>query len=159
MGRQMRSPTSKQARAKKGAVRPLRPRIFWRVVQVAGLVPMTGTFALLFVVAAVIVAAVEPAFAGVGDAAWFLFTVVTTIGLGDFTCVTLAGRILTVVLSMYSVFYLALITGAIVSFCSESLKLQRDESVAAFLDQLEHLPELSPNELADLSDRIRQRRL
>jgi len=120
---------------------------------------MTGTFALLFVVAAVIVAAVEPAFAGVGDAAWFLFTVVTTIGLGDFTCVTLAGRIMTVVLSMYSVFYLALITGAIVSFCSESLKLQRDESVAAFLDQLEHLPELSPNELADLSDRIRQRRL
>lgn len=142
---------------KRPTLRPLRPRVFWRVVKVAGLVPMTLTFGLLFAIATAVVAATEPTFSGMGDAAWFLFTVVTTIGLGDFTCVTLAGRIATILLSLYSVFYLALVTGAVVSFCGEALKLQRDESVAAFLDQLEHLPELSPEELADLSSRIRQR--
>ena len=42
------------------------------------------------------------------------------------------------------------------SYCQESLAARRDESVARFIDQLEHLDELSPDELAALSEKVRK---
>jgi voltage-gated potassium channel len=36
------------------------------------------------------------------------------------------------------------------------MRVRRDESVAYFLDQLEHLPDLSKEELADLSEKVRK---
>ena len=85
-----------------------------------------------------------------------MFQVVTTIGLGDYTCVSVAGRICAILLSVYSVFYLALITGAVVSYCQERLKAHQNESAAHFIDQLEHLPELSHEELVDLSKKVKR---
>ena len=144
---------------KKGTlIAPLRPRVFWTIVRVSGLLPMTITFITLFVLASFAITLVEPGLARVGDAAWFLFTVITTIGLGDFTCTTLVGRLIAVGLSIYSVFYLAIITGTIVSYCNERMRLQRDESVAAFVDKLCRLPEMSHDELVDLSERIKKMR-
>ena len=61
-----------------------------------------------------------------------------------------------IVLSVYSVFFLALITGVVVSYCSERMAARRDESVAQFIDQLEHLPELSRDELAELSEKVKR---
>lgn len=139
-------------------VAPMRPRILLTVVRASGLLPMTVSFGVLFLMCATIVTGVEPGIASLGDAAWFLFTVVTTIGLGDYTCTTLVGRVVTVVLSVYSVFFLALITGAVVSYCSERIKAQRDESIAAFVDKLRRLPELSHEELVELSERISKMR-
>jgi voltage-gated potassium channel len=127
-----------------------------QVIKAAGLAPATAVFALLFVVATLVAAAVEPGIGNIGDAAWFYFTVVTTIGLGDFTCVTLVGRLTTVALSFYSVFYLAVITGAVVSYCSEVMQARQNESIAQFLDKLERLPELSHEELVAISERIRR---
>lgn len=139
-----------------GVVRPLKPRIFWTIVRVAGLMPMTAGFAALFILCAVIVAAVEQSFTGIADAAWYLFTVVTTIGFGDYTCSTVIGRLATVALSTYSIFFIALLTAAVVSYCSERLRLRRNESVAAFLDKLERLPEMSHEELVELSEQIKR---
>ena len=142
----------------------LSPRVLWQVIRAAGLVWWTVGFVVVFAVAAVSVNWAEPGIDGIGDAVWLMFQVVTTIGLGDFTCATAVGRVATIVLSLYSVFFLALITGAVVSFCTESMQARRDESVAQFLDQLEHLPELSHDELVELSrkarrfDRLRLRR-
>lgn len=134
----------------------LRPRVLWSVIKAAGLVPATVSFAITFVICACVVSAVEPGVGGLANAAWFLFTVVTTIGLGDYTCVTVVGRLTTVVLSIYSVFFLALITGAVVSYCNEIMKAKRNESVAQFLHELEHLPELSHDELVQLSNRVKR---
>lgn len=136
--------------------RSLKLRAIWPVIRAAGLVPWTIAFIVLFLVAAAIVEAVEPGIAGYGDAAWLMFQVVTTIGLGDFTCVSAIGRAVAVVLSVYSVFFLALITGVVVSYCSERMNARRDASVANFLDQLEHLPELSREELVDLSEKVKK---
>lgn len=135
-----------------------RVRAIGPIVQAAGLVPWSVAGVVLFVVASAVVAAVEPGVGGFGDAAWLMFQVVTTIGLGDFTCVTPMGRAATVVLSVYSVFLLALLTGVVVSFCSERMRVRQEQSVAQFLDQLEHLPELSPQELAELSQKVRRLR-
>ena len=135
---------------------PLKFRAIWPVIRAAGLVPWTITFAVLFVVASLIVAQVEPGVGGFPNAAWLMFQVVTTIGLGDFTCTSFVGRFVGVLLSIYSVFFLALITGAVVTYCGERMSQRRDASVAAFIDQLEHLPELSHEELVDLSEKAKR---
>ena len=134
----------------------LRFRAVIPVIRAAGLVPWAAVFAILFAIATCTVAALEPGVGGIGDAAWLMFQVITTIGLGDYTCVTLPGRVAAVVLSVYSVFFLALITGAVVSYCQERMAARRDESVAHFIDQLEHLPELSHDELVELSEKVKR---
>ena len=142
-----------------GRVRKLRPfriRVIGPIIRAAGLVPWTISFLVLFLLASIVVALVEPGMENFGDALWLMFQVVTTIGLGDYTCVSALGRIMTVLLSVYSVFFLALITGAVVSYCSERMNMRRNASVAHFLDQLEHLPELSQEELADLSEKVKK---
>ena len=142
--------------SRQGASGPMRLRSILPVVRAAGLVSWSIAFVVLFFVAAFIVAAVEPGVDGVRDGIWLMFQVVTTIGLGDFTCVTFIGRGATVVLSIYSVLFLALVTGAMVSYCSERMRYRRDASVAHFLDQLEHLPELSKEELTELSEKVKR---
>ena len=135
---------------------PMRFRAIVPVIRAAGLVPWTIAFAVLFVVASFAVAAVEPGVDSIGDAIWLMFQVVTTIGLGDYTCATVIGRVVAIALSVYSVLFLALITGAVVSYCSERMRYRRDASVAHFLDQLEHLPELSKEELTELSEKVKR---
>lgn len=54
-----------------------------------------------------------------GDALWYCFAVVTTIGFGDFTCTTVVGRVLTVLLGIYGIVVVAVITSIIVNFYNE----------------------------------------
>ena len=113
-------------------------------------------FLALFLAASALTAVYEPDIGGFANAAWLMFQVVTTIGLGDYTCVSLVGRASAILLSIYSVFFLALITGAVVSFCTETMQMRRDESVAHFLSQLGHLPDLSHEELVELSEKVKK---
>ena len=134
----------------------LSPRVLWQVIRAAGLAWWTVGFLIVYVIAVFLVSWAEPGFENAWDAAWLMFQVVTTIGLGDYTCTTAVGRAATIVLSLYSVFFLALITGAVVSFCSESMRMRRDATVAQFFDKLERLPELSHDELADLAENVKR---
>ena len=131
------------------------PRVLWQVIRAAGLVQSTIVFLVLYCVSSLAVSWAEPQVGQLPDAFWLMFQVVTTIGLGDFTCNTLVGRTATIVLSLYSVFFLALLTGAVVSYCTESIRAKRDESIAEFVDQLEHLPDLSHDELALISEKVK----
>ena len=57
--------------------------------------------------------------ANIGDALWYCFAVVTTIGFGDFTAVTLTGRVLSVILGLFGIVLVAVITSIIVNFYNE----------------------------------------
>ena len=133
----------------------LKPRAIGLIIKASGLLPSMIAFIALFLVCSVLVALFEPNVNGFANSLWFMFQVVTTIGLGDFTATSFVGRAAAVVLSVYSVFFLALITGVVVSFCSERMRARRGESIAHFLDQLEHLPELSTEELTELSEKVK----
>lgn len=135
---------------------PFKFRAVWPIIRAAGLVRWTMMFVFLFLATTIIVSAAEPDMGGLGNSAWLMFQVVTTIGLGDFTPVSIAGRVTTVILSTYSVLFFALVTGAVVSYCQERLKARQNESVAQFIDRLEHLPELSHEELVDLSEQVKR---
>lgn len=133
----------------------LKPRAIGLIIKASGLLPSTIAFIALFLVCSILVALFEPNVNGFANSLWFMFQVVTTIGLGDFTATSFVGRAAAVVLSVYSAFFLALITGVVVSFCSERMRARRGESIAHFLDQLEHLPELSTEELTELSEKVK----
>ena len=74
---------------------------------------------LLIVAFSLVLATLEPGMQTFADALWYCFAVVTTIGFGDVTAVTLAGRILSVVLGIYGIIVVALITSVIVNFYNE----------------------------------------
>jgi len=62
----------------------------------------------------------EPAIESFGDGLWYCFALVTTIGFGDITAVTVAGRILSVILGIYGIIVVALITSIIINFYNET---------------------------------------
>lgn len=62
----------------------------------------------------------EPTMHYFPDALWYCFTVVTTIGFGDFYATTLIGRLVTVVLGIYGIIVVAVITSIIVNFYNET---------------------------------------
>ena len=53
------------------------------------------------------------------DSMWYCFTVITTIGFGDFAAVSTIGRVLTVVLGVYGIVVVAILTSVIVNFYNE----------------------------------------
>lgn len=68
---------------------------------------------------------VEPNITNIGDAWWYCFAVITTIGFGDLTAVTLTGRILTVIIGFYGIIIVSLITSStVVYITSENKKSQ-----------------------------------
>ena len=56
---------------------------------------------------------------GFGDALWYCFAVITTIGFGDIAAVSMVGRILTVILGLYGIIVVSILTSIIVNFYSE----------------------------------------
>ena len=61
----------------------------------------------------------EPNISSFSDAVWYCFAIVTTIGFGDITAVTIKGRILSIILGLYGIVVVSLITSVIVNFYSE----------------------------------------
>ena len=79
-----------------------------------------------------------------------------TIGYGDYHAVTIVGRIITVILSVYSVAVIAIFTAVVTSFFTDLARSRKEESTRKFMDELEHLSELSKEELEDLSRRVKE---
>lgn len=79
-------------------------------------------FGLLALIAAfsIILMFEEPTMSYYPDALWYCFTVVTTIGFGDFAATTLIGRLVTVVLGIYGIVVVAVFTSIIVNFYNET---------------------------------------
>ena len=115
-------------------------------------------FLLIYLACGVVVQVAEPSVESYGDALWFLWAVSTTVGLGDFTAVSAAGRIATIICSVSAIVTTAIFTGVVVDYFNEARQHQADDSLSEFLDKLENLPKLSKQELEDLSKKVRRLR-
>lgn len=54
---------------------------------------------------------------------------------------------------MDTLFVIAIVTGVVVNFYNQIIFLQQEETITAFMDNLEHLPELSAEELVQISEK------
>ena len=118
---------------------------------------IVGFVVFLFAVAAVI-ELVEPDINRYGDALWYCYAVISTAGFGDVVAVTFIGKMCSVFLSIYALFVLAIVTGVVVNFYTQMVEMQRKETLAMFMDKLERLPELSREELENISRKVRKLR-
>jgi len=82
---------------------------------------------LLIIAFSIVLPQLEPGISSFGDALWYCFAIVTTIGFGDFAAVTLPGRAISVVLGLYGIIVVALITSIIVNFYNETKNIDDPE--------------------------------
>ena len=132
-------------------------RLIRRILKHTGADKIVFGFVGFMLVTALVIWACEPEIHTYREALWYCFTVVSTIGFGDVVVHTAVSRSLSVVLSLYAVVTLAIFTGVIVNYYMQLVELRQQESFAAIMDKLERLPELSRQELEQLSDQIRKR--
>ncbi len=108
-----------------------------------------------YFIVAFIIRFVEPGIHSYIDALWYLFAASTTVGFGDITAVTLIGRLLTVYITISGILVVAIVPAVMVNYYQEVIQLRQKESVTAFMEKLEHLPELSKEELEEISERVK----
>ncbi len=117
------------------------------------------SYILFVLLSALVILVFEPDIRTYGDALWYCYAVISTAGFGDIVVHTMFAKIVSIIITIYSLVIIAMLTGVIVNYYNEILSLRKKESLTAFLDRLEHLPELSPEELKDLSEKVRSFRL
>ena len=132
-----------------------RVHVLKQVLRDTGASKIWTAFVIQFFASAAIIWLCEPDFHRYVDALWYLYAVVTTIGFGDLVAQHLVSRVLSVLMSINAALVIALITGVIVNYYNQMNAMRNQETLAAFMDKLEHLPELPPEELEQLSLRVR----
>lgn len=133
-----------------------RLRMVGKIIRGAGLGHITVVFFALFFLSAFVIRLASPEIGTFGDALWLCFQSVTTIGFGDLPTHGAVCRATIVFLSLISVFYLAVITGVVVAYCNQLVQSQSKDSVVRMAHDLEHLDELSKEELRELSRRAKE---
>lgn len=132
-----------------------RNKIIRNILKRTGASKILYGYIVLILIIALAIMIVEPDINTYIDSLWYCFNVMTTIGFGDIIAVTPLGRVLTVVLSIYSILIIAIIPGILTSYYIESIKIRSNESMEKFMYDLERLPELSKDELTDLSEKVK----
>ena len=77
-------------------------------------------------------------------------------GFGDIVAMTFVGKLVSVLVTIYTIFVVAIVTGVVVNYYGQIVEMQRRETAMMFLDKLERLPELSKEELEDISKRVKK---
>lgn len=131
-------------------------KILWRILKRIKAFFIVGLFIVFLLLCALIILFTEPTITNYGDALWYCYVVTFTIGFGDFAATSLIGRIVSVLISIYSAVVIAIITGVIVLFYQEIVKIGYKQSKEEVIDKLTHLDKLPNKELKEISDRIKK---
>ncbi len=133
-------------------------KMLCRILKETGAGHMLLIYAIVVTVIAVVIWAIEPHITRFGDALWYCYAVLSTIGFGDVLVTLPISKILSLVVTVYSTVIIAVVTGVIVQFYNQLTELRQKDTLTAFLDKLERLPELSKAELEDISQAVRDHR-
>ena len=131
-------------------------RMLWSVIKRIGFHKVLAGFAAWFMLSSFLTMLAEPGITRYGDALWYSFVACTSIGFGDIVATTFAGRILTVLLTLYEIVIIAMFSGVVVSYYLEVVHRRENEIISNFLDKMENLTELSQEELQDIQDKVRR---
>ena len=131
-------------------------RTLWSVTKRIGFHKVLAGFAAWIFLSSFLIMLFEPGINGYGDAVWYSFVACTSIGFGDLVATTFAGRLLTILLTVYEIVIVAMFSGVVVSYYLEVVHRRENEVITNFLDKMEHLTELSREELQEIQDKIRK---
>ena len=114
------------------------------------------TYLIVYVIVSLIVWYLDSDIHDLSDALWFTFQTGTTIGYGDLIVNDPFARFVTVLFSIYSMGLVAVFTGILAAYFIEVIKSEAKESAMEFLLDLQRLPEMSHEELVELSERVKR---
>ncbi|MEA4922638.1 MAG: potassium channel family protein [Eubacteriaceae bacterium] len=134
-----------------------RVRILKNIMKRTNVDKILLAYVIVLFAAALIIMLREPGITNFSDSLWYCYTMAVTIGFGDIVVTTLLGKFISVVLSLYSLLLIGLIPGIVVNYYMAIVKVKEETVMENFLDKLENLEELSHDELADLSSKVRAR--
>ncbi|MCR5137981.1 MAG: potassium channel family protein [Oscillospiraceae bacterium] len=133
-----------------------RLQILRRVLRETGAYSIWSGFLIQFFISAAVIWLREPEIHRYGDALWYCYAVVTTIGFGDVVAQHFLSRLLSVLLSISAALVIALVTGVVVNYFNQITALRQKDSLMALMDKLERLPELPREELEQIALRAKQ---
>ena len=133
-------------------------RLLWKVIKRINFDKVLYGFIAWYVLASVIVLITEPGITRLGDALWYMFVASTSIGFGDIVAVTFIGRLITVITTLYEIVIVAMFSGTVVSYYLEVVHRREEETLKLFLDKMEHLTELAPEELQEIENKVKEMR-
>lgn len=133
-------------------------KIFWSILKRTHADKIVTGFGVYFLISAAVIMLAEPEIHRYGESIWYCFSVITTIGFGDFAAVTVIGRAASIMLGLYGVIVLAIIPGIVASYYMEMVNFKNGDSGEAFMYKLEHLDELSKDELKEISEKVKRRK-
>jgi miniconductance mechanosensitive channel len=112
---------------------------------------------LMIIACASIMSTLEPNMENYGDALWYCFALVTTIGFGDISATTLVGRVLSVFLGIYGIVVVAIIINKNPSTLFAGLGAASAILMLAFQDTIKGLVagiRLTSNDMLHIGDWI-----
>ncbi len=133
--------------------------ILRRILRETGAHRVWTGFLLQLLFTALIIWLREPEIHTYREAVWYCYAVVTTIGFGDIVVHCFISRVLSILLSVSALFVIAILTAVVVNYFNAVSAARSGDTLMVFMDKLERLPELSPEELKELSDRVKEYRL
>lgn len=116
-------------------------------------------FFVVFFLIALIIWLNDPAVHTYRQSIYYCFMIASSVGNGDVIVSTTLARILTMFLSVYSLFAIAIVTGVVVSYYNAYTQMQFRDSIENFSEKLEQLPDLSEDELREISDAVKKFRM
>lgn len=126
------------------------------VLKHTGAIKIFFAYLILLAIGGTVLSLIEPQVHGIFEGFYFCFVASTTIGFGDIVPVTELGRIITILITMAGVLTAAMVPGVVVAYYTEYLKAKESETISTFLEKLERLPELSKDELSELSAKVKK---
>lgn len=114
------------------------------------------TYLVFVLCCALVILLVEPDISSYGDALWYCYAVISTAGFGDIVVTTAFAKIISLLVTTYSIIVIAIVTGVVVNFYTEITELSRKETLTAFMDRLEHLDSMSKDELIEISSQVKK---
>lgn len=121
-----------------------------------GAIKIFGAYVVVLIIGGILLTFIEPQVHGVFEGFYYCFVASTTVGFGDIVPVTAWGRIITIVVTLVGLMAVAMVPGVVVAYYTEYLKIREKETAATFLEKLERLPELSKEELTELSEKVKE---
>lgn len=132
-----------------------RLKIVFRILKVTGASQILDSYLVFVFMDAALIWIFEPTIKTYMDSLWYCYAVISTAGFGDVVVTAFIPKVLSVLLTIYSLVALAIFTGVVVNFFNQTIDMRNKETLTAFLDELESLPEMNEEELKDLSERVK----
>lgn len=85
------------------------------------------------------------------DGLWWSFVTVTTVGYGDIAPVSLAGRVLAIILMLFGIGLIGALTSTVTTFFIREQKKEQNEFVAAAISKLEDFDSLSKSDVEEIA--------